>query len=92
MVGLGIYGKANGNLFQEDLCQHATLPRTASTPDPTAGHCWPMSLLETPKHSQKKINICPSTPPSGWPELRKLHPPLSTRKGTGSWITTCVTQ
>lgn len=33
------YGKANGNLFEEDLCQHAGPPRTAAAiaPDPVAG-------------------------------------------------------
>ena len=32
-------GRANGNIFQEDLCQQATLPRTAAVP--RAGHSRP---------------------------------------------------
>ena len=31
---------------------------TLSAPDPAAGHCWPMPLLETPGHSQ--ANLCQS--------------------------------
>ena len=35
------YGRGNGHLLQEDLCQHTIPPRTVdvSAPDPVAGHC-----------------------------------------------------
>ena len=54
------YGRCsggNGDLLQKDLCQHAVAPRTIvfSAPDPKAGHCQPMPLLETPGHSQASL-------------------------------------
>ena len=53
------YGRGNGSnvdLLQKDLCQHPTPPKTAvvSNPDPEAGHCQPIPLPETPKHSHRQ--------------------------------------
>ena len=47
----------NGDLLQNDLCQHARPPRTVvvSSPDPMTGHCWPTPSLETPKHTQASL-------------------------------------
>ena len=41
---------------------HAAPPRTAdaSTPVPAAGHCWPMPLQESLRHSQEKTSAYPS--------------------------------
>ena len=57
MTGCRLYGQANGDLLQEDLCQQATPPRTAAAcaPDPAAGHCQPTPLPETLKHSQASL-------------------------------------
>ena len=57
MVGYRLHGRNNGNILQEDLCQHAVPSRTAaaSAADPTAGHCWPTSPPETFKHSQASL-------------------------------------
>ena len=48
-----IHDRANGNLFQEHLCQHMP-PSTAaaSAPDPVAGHCQHTPLQKVLKHSQ----------------------------------------
>ena len=56
-VGLQLYGRANGEFLQENLCQQAAPPRTAtaSAPDPVSGHCQPTPLQETPKHSQADL-------------------------------------
>ena len=43
------YGGVNGNLLQEGLC-HTQVCCTQS-PAPAAGHCWPIPLQETLKHS-----------------------------------------
>ena len=53
---VGING-SNGDLLPKDLCQHIVSPRTVvfSAPDPTAGHCQPAPLLETPGHSQASL-------------------------------------
>ena len=48
------YGRgsgSNGNLLQKDLCIHCCI----QCPDPTAGHCQPMPLPETPVHSQASL-------------------------------------
>ena len=57
MTGCRLSGQANGDLLQEDLCQQATPLRTAEAcaPDPAAGHCQPMPLPETLKHSQASL-------------------------------------
>ena len=46
-------GGANGSLIQEDLCLTPCLPGLLQ-PEPLfcAGHCWPMPLQETLKHSK----------------------------------------
>ena len=46
-------GRANGDLLQEGLC-HTIWHRCAAARAPvsTAGHCWPMPLQETLKHSK----------------------------------------
>ena len=51
-----LYGRANGKLLQEGLC-HSAWPRSAAAraPVPTAGHCWPMPLQETLKHSKRGL-------------------------------------
>ena len=50
---------ANGDLLQENLCQHCAPPRTAavSAPDPMAGHCQVMPPSETSKHSQASLAL-----------------------------------
>ena len=47
-----LYGRANGDLLQEALCQHTMPPKTvaASAPIPTADHCWPMPPQGALKH------------------------------------------
>ena len=47
----------NGDLLQNDLCQHAVAPRIVvdSVPDPEAGHCRPMHPPETSGHSQASL-------------------------------------
>ena len=49
-----LYGRANGNLLQEDLCQQGAPSRTLATSAPVhmTGHYWPTPLQETPRHSQ----------------------------------------
>ena len=44
----------NGDLLQNDLCQHAVAPRIVvdSASDPEAGHCRPTHPPETSGHSQ----------------------------------------
>ena len=42
-------GRGNGDLLQKDLCQHTTAP------GPSAGHCRPAPLPETPGHSQASL-------------------------------------
>ena len=42
------YGRGNGNLSKG-------LTVVFSAPDPTAGHCQPMSSLETPGHPQASL-------------------------------------
>ena len=46
-----------GDFLQKHLCQHTATPKTVvvHTLDPTAGHCQPTSLLETPRHSQASL-------------------------------------
>ena len=53
-----LYGRANGELLQEDLHQHATPPGTAaaSTPEPEEGHCQSTPPQETPKRSQASLS------------------------------------
>ena len=48
-----LYRRANGDLLQEGL-SHTAWPRCAAAraPVPTAGHCWPVTLRETLKHSK----------------------------------------
>ena len=50
----------NDELLKNDLCQHTELVRTgvAKAPVPVAGHCWPLSLQETLKHSQVGLAQC----------------------------------
>ena len=57
--------ESNGDLLQKDLCQHITAPRTVvvSASDPVVGHCWSTPPLETPRHSEQKMNTRLSTPP-----------------------------
>ena len=52
-----VYGRDNGDLFQKNLCQRDMPPKitAVSAPDPVAGHCQPISLLETPEHSQASL-------------------------------------
>ena len=48
------YGRgncSNGEFLQKDLCQDCCIQST----DPTAGHCWPMPLPETPGCSQASL-------------------------------------
>ena len=47
----------NGYLLQKYLCKHAVAPRTilVSAPDSAAGHCQPMPLSETPKHTKASV-------------------------------------
>ena len=51
------WGRGNDDLLQKDLCQHAMTLRTVVfiAPDSTAGHRRPMSLPETPGHSQASL-------------------------------------
>ena len=50
--------KANGDLLQEDLRQHAALLTTAArAPDPTAGQCQPTPPPETPSHPGKAGSV-----------------------------------
>ena len=42
----------NGDLLQRSHGDTASL----SAPDPAAGHCRPMPLLETPEHSQESLS------------------------------------
>ena len=53
-----LYGRANGELLQEDLHQHAMPPGTAaaSAPEPEEGHCQSMPPQETPKLSQASLS------------------------------------
>ena len=51
-------GKTNGDLLQEDLCQHTTLPTAvARAPGPTAGQCQPTPPPETPRHPGKAGSV-----------------------------------
>ena len=56
-----VYGRDNGDLFQKNLRQRDMPPRitAVSVPDPVAGHCKPISLLETPEHSQGSLTQSP---------------------------------
>ena len=53
-----LYGGANGNLLQErGLMPHTTCPRSAAprASVPVAGHCWPVPLQESLKHSKSGL-------------------------------------
>jgi len=65
-----------GNLLLEDLCQHATSLKTAaaSAPDPAAaGHCLPMPLPETRKHSQASLAQFPLGITAAFPWVPGAH-------------------
>ena len=59
--GYRFYGRVDGDILWEGLCQHAAPHRTAaaSASDTIAGHCQP-----TPPHSHVFGSACPSTIPS----------------------------
>ena len=59
-----------GNLFQEDVGQNSVphMNASASAADLVAGHCQPMPLSETPKHSYASLSLSVMgvTPPFSW--------------------------
>ena len=67
MVGYRLHGRNNGNVLQEDLCQHAVPSRTAaaSAPDPVASHYQPTCPLWTLTGKSGSVS-CGVTAPFSW--------------------------
>ena len=51
-----LYGGFNGDFLQEGLCH--TQVCCTRTPAPASGHCWPVPLQETLKHSKAGLSQC----------------------------------
>ena len=51
-----LYGRVTGDLLQEGLCtRYVTRYAAPRAPAPVAGHCWPVSLQETLKNTQRQV-------------------------------------
>jgi len=57
--GYSLCVRPAGNLFQEDVGQNSVphMNASASAADLVAGHCQPMPLSETPKHSYASLSL-----------------------------------
>ena len=74
-----LYGKANGDLLQEDLFMpHAVLPRSAAARAPVhmAGHCWPVPPQEILKYSKAGLTQSVNEPDNHNSVITYLEPDI----------------